>query len=139
MDRFLVVWSEFLDKDYDKKEMIKLLSSQNSISKIISSRAKRWIILQGWDVNRFFFVGRRLKEIVKVCRKKQMAQTNKESLLLQLNNTKDESIIATIKDTIEEQAQIGNNLTEQEIEMVMPHLDVISDILNGKLFYKPEY
>lgn len=138
-DRFLISWSELLEKSFDNKELIELLNSNQKPLHIISPRERRWIEFQGWNLNRFFFIGRRLKKITAECHKLQKASSKRASLEQQLNNTKDESIIGTIKRIIADDSRLSDNVTQAEVDLIMPKLDVIEGILKGELVYKPEH
>jgi len=138
-DRFLISWSELLEKGFDNKELIELLNSNQKPLHIISPRERRWIEFQGWNLNRFFFIGRRLKKITAECHKLQKASSKRASLEQQLNNTKDESIIGTIKRIIADDSRLSDNVTQAEVDLIMPKLEVIEGILKGELVYKPEH
>lgn len=140
MDDFLVLWSEFLEQDFASNNMIALLSTNAAANQKVSSRAQKWIKKQNWDVDRFFYVGRRLNSIVKACRLKLLAQKTRDSLRLQLDQTKNELVQNSIIRLMDEQSQMykSENVSEGEIEMVMPHLDNVADILAGKLIYQPD-
>lgn len=140
MDDFLVLWSEFLEQDFASNSMIALLSTNAAANKKVSSRAQKWIKKQNWDVDRFFYVGRRLNSIVKACRLKLLAKKTRDSLRLQLDQTKNELVQNSIIRLMDEQSQMykSENVSEGEIEMVMPHLDNVADILVGKLIYQPD-
>lgn len=140
MDNFLNVWSEFLEQGFSPKDMPAMLTAETAYGKKLSSRAQRWIKAQGWDVDRFFYTGRRLKSVVKACQLKLLAQQTRESLKIQLEQTKDEEARKSIKQLMAEQGRMyqAEKVSESEIEMVMPHLNVVSDILDGKLIYRPE-
>ena len=140
MDDFLVLWSEFLEQDFASNNMIALLSTNAAANKKVSSRAQKWIKKQNWDVDRFFYVGRRLNSIVKACRLKLLAKKTRDSLRLQLDQTKNELVQNSIIRLMDEQSQMykSENVSEGEIEMVMPHLDNVEDILAGKLIYQPD-
>lgn len=140
MDDFLVLWSEFLEQDFASNNMIALLSTNAVANKKVSSRAQKWIKKQNWDVDRFFYVGRRLNSIVKACRLKLLAKKTRDSLRLQLDQTKNELVQNSIIRLMDEQSQMykSENVSEGEIEMVMPHLDNVADILAGKLIYQPD-
>ena len=140
MDDFLVLWSEFLEQDFASNNMIALLSTNAVANQKVSSRAQKWIKKQNWDVDRFFYVGRRLNSIVKACRLKLLAQKTRDSLRLQLDQTKNELVQNSIIRLMDEQSQMykSENVSEGEIEMVMPHLDNVADILAGKLIYQPD-
>lgn len=140
MDDFLVLWSEFLEQDFASNNMIALLSTNAAANKKVSSRAQKWIKKQNWDVDRFFYVGRRLNSIVKACRLKLLAKKTRDSLRLQLDQTKNELVQNSIIRLMDEQSQMykSENVSEGEIEMVMPHLDNVADILAGKLIYQPD-
>ena len=137
---FLVLWSEFLEQDFASNNMIALLSTNAAANKKVSSRAQKWIKKQNWDVDRFFYVGRRLNSIVKACRLKLLAKKTRDSLRLQLDQTKNELVQNSIIRLMDEQSQMykSENVSEGEIEMVMPHLDNVADILAGKLIYQPD-
>ena len=140
MDDFLVLWSEFLEQDFASNNMIALLSTNAVANQKVSSRAQKWIKKQNWDVDRFFYVGRRLNSIVKACRLKLLAKKTRDSLRLQLDQTKNELVQNSIIRLMDEQSQMykAENVSEGEIEMVMPHLDNVADILAGKLIYQPD-
>ena len=57
-----------------------------------------------------------------------------------MEQTKDEEARKSIKQLMAEQGRMyqAEKVSESEIEMVMPHLNVVSDILDGKLIYRPE-
>ncbi len=138
-DRFLISWSELLEKGFDNNELIELLNSNQKPKHALSPRERRWIELQGWNLNRFFFIGRRLKKIIEECHKLQKAKVKRISLEQQLNNTKDESIIGTIKRIIADDSRLSDNVTQTEVDLIMPKLEVIEDILKGGVAYKPEH
>ncbi|MBQ8436949.1 MAG: hypothetical protein IJX20_04790 [Alphaproteobacteria bacterium] len=138
-DRFLISWSELLEKGFDNQKLIELLNSTKNPRHAISSRIRRWIEFQGWNLNRFFFIGRRLKKITAECHKLQKANSKRASLEQQLNNTKDESIIGTIKRIIADDSRLSDNVTQAEVDLIMPKLEVIESILKGELVYKPEH
>ena len=137
-DRFLITWSELLEKDFNNDEMIELLTSSVPPRRVISSRARRWLEFQGWDVKRFFFVGRRLHKIIEECYKRKKIKDKKDSLEQQLNITRDEGIIGAILSIIKDDAKLLEDIAEEEINIVMPKLDVIDGIIKGELAYRPE-
>ena len=79
MDNFLNVWSEFLEQSFSSEDMPAMLTAETAYGKKLSSRAQRWIKAQGWDADRFFYTGRRLRSAVKACRLKALAQQTRES------------------------------------------------------------
>ena len=137
-DRFLITWSELLEKDFNNDEIMKLLTSSVPPRRVISSRARRWLEFQGWDIKRFFFVGRRLHKIIEECHKRQKIQVKRDSLEQQLNITRDEGIIGAILSIINDDNKLLDNIAEEEINIVMPKLDIIDGIVKGKLAYRPE-
>ena len=93
---------------------------------------------QGWDVKRFFFVGRRLHKIIEECYKRKKIKDKKDSLEQQLNITRDEGIIGAILSIIKDDAKLLEDIAEEEINIVMPKLDIIDGIIKGELAYRPE-
>ena len=138
-DRFLITWSELLEKDFNNKEIMELLTSSVPPRRVISSRARRWLEFQGWNINRFFFVGRRLQKIIDECHKRQKIKDKRDSLEQQLNATRDESIMGVILSIIKDDAELLDDVNQNEINIVMPKLDVIEGIVKGELAYRPEY
>lgn len=140
MDDFLFLWSDFLEQDFATPNMPALLDTHNLPNQKLSGRTQKWIKNHDWDVERFFYVGQRLNAIVKACRLKILAEQTSESLKLQLKQTKDVELRATIERLMEEQAQMYRTfkVSEGEIAMVMPHLKTVAEILSGELIYKPD-
>lgn len=137
-DRFLITWSELLEKDFNNEEIMELLTSSTPPRRILPSRAKRWLEFQGWNINRFFFVGRRLQKIIEECHKRQKIKDKRDSLEQQLKITKDEGIIGTILNIIRSDAKLLDDINQDEINIVMPKLDIIEGIVKGQLAYRPE-
>ena len=137
-DRFLITWSELLEKDFNNEEIMELLTSSTPPRRILPSRAKRWLEFQGWSINRFFFVGRRLQKIIEECHKRQKIKDKRDSLEQQLKITKDEGIIGAILNIIRSDAKLLDDINQDEINIVMPKLDIIEGIVKGQLAYRPE-
>lgn len=137
-DRFLITWSELLEKDFNNEEIMELLTSSTPPRRILPSRAKRWLEFQGWNINRFFFVGRRLQKIIEECHKRQKIKDKRDSLEQQLKITKDEGIIGAILNIIRSDAKLLDDINQDEINIVMPKLDIIEGIVKGQLAYRPE-
>ena len=140
MDDFLFLWSELLEQSFATPNLPAMLDVNTANEQKLSSRVQKWIKNQGWSVERFFYVGQRLNSIVKACRLKILAAQTSESLKLQLEQTKDEEMRVTIQRLMNEQSQMYRtlNVSDGEIEMVMPHLKTVSEILSGELIYKPD-
>ena len=140
MDNFLFLWSKFLEQDFATPNMTALLDINNAPNQKLSSRAQKWLKNNNWNVDRFFYVGQRLHTVVKACQLKILAQETSESLKLQLEQTKDEGVRTTIERLMDQQSKMYQTLkvSEGEIEMVMPHLKTVEEILSGKLIYKPD-
>lgn len=140
MDKFLHLWSEFLELHLNSDNTQDLLIAEAAYAPKISGRARRWIKKQGWETDRFFYVGRRLKSIVRACQLKVLGERARESLEIQLRQEKDSGVRRSIADLLEEQSRmyLAERVSEGEIDMVMPHLGIVSDILDGKLIYRPE-
>ncbi len=140
MDDFLFLWSELLEQSFATPNIPAMLDVNTANEQKLSSRVQKWIKNQGWSVERFFYVGQRLNSIVKACRLKILAAQTSESLKLQLEQTKDEELRVTIQRLMNEQSQMYRtlNVSDGEIEMVMPHLKTVSEILSGELIYKPD-
>ena len=140
MDDFLFLWSELLEQSFATPNLPAMLDVNTANEQKLSSRVQKWIKNQGWSVERFFYVGQRLNSIVKACRLKILAAQTSESLKLQLEQTKDEELRVTIQRLMNEQSQMYRtlNVSDGEIEMVMPHLKTVSEILSGELIYKPD-
>ena len=56
----------------------------------------------------------------------------------QLNITRDDSIIGAILKIINDDTKLLEDIAEDEINIVMPKLDIIDGIVKGKLAYRPE-
>ena len=140
MEDFLFLWSELIEQSFATPNLPALLDVNTANEQKLSSRVQKWIKNQGWSVERFFYVGQRLNSIVKACRLKILAAQTSESLKLQLEQTKDEELRVTIQRLMNEQSQMYRtlNVSDGEIEMVMPHLKTVSEILSGELIYKPD-
>ena len=140
MDDFLFLWSDFLEQDFATPSMTSWLDSNMNTNPKLSSRAQKWIKNHNWNVDRFFYVGQRLTSITKACRLKLLADQTSESLKLQLEQTKDEELRATIERLMAEQALMYRTfkVSDGEIAMVMPHLKTVEEILSGELIYKPD-
>ena len=82
---------------------------------------------------------RELQKIIDECHKRQKIKDKRDSLEQQLNATRDESIMGVILSIIKDDAELLDDVNQNEINIVMPKLDVIEGIVKGELAYRPEY
>lgn len=135
MDAFLQVWSEYMHDKISRQS-----SRQISLStKEPSSELVKWLNKRGWDVERFFFVEQRLASVVKSAFLKKHSVDTIKVLEIQLAAEKDPQIRANIENVIKSQQQLMNveKVSDGEINMVLPDLNNISEILEGKAVYRP--
>lgn len=137
--QFLELWSDYLTKRIGKSGGYSVSLSNQDIKKALPARSVKWIEDNGWDVQRFFYVEQRLRSIIKAASLKEQARDSRESLEQQLAANNDPAVAQGIRKLLEEQKNLYKieNVSEEEIAMVEPHLEVMKDILSGKIIYRP--
>lgn len=140
MDDFLALWSEYLTKRIGKAGGYQISLSNQELKKSLPRRTTDWIENQNWEVRRFFYVEQRLRSIIKAADLKNQGAASRENLQKRIAETEDKETVESLKKLLEQQENLYKieNVTEGEINMVQSHLEVIKDILNGKVFYRPE-
>ena len=144
MNRFLETWSKFITKKYhlDGKEKIDWYDKKPQ--KVFPHNTLKWVESQGWDVNRFFEVESRLRAITIYASRKKGGDLIIRSLESQLAQTTDPEVTRNIMAMIDEQSEMYNNVkntkfSDSEVRMVMPNLEIVKDILDGKAIYRQAY
>lgn len=144
MNRFLETWSKFITKKYhlDGKEKIDWYDKKPQ--KVFPHNTLKWVENQGWDVNRFFEVENRLRAITIYASRKKGSDLIIRSLENQLAQTTDPEMTRNIMAMIDEQSEMYKNVkdtkfSDSEVRMVMPNLEIVKDILDGKAIYRPAY
>ncbi len=137
MKAFLSVWSEYIYSGTSRKMSLKLSLSD----KDVPADLKKWLRKRGWkDADRFFYVEQRLASVVKSVYLQKHAESTIKVLERQLQEEENEQIADNIRKVISEQQKMSSveNVSQQEIDMVMPNVDKIREILEGKVVYQPE-
>lgn len=142
LNRFLEVWSNFITKKYNMDGKEKIDYEDKNPKRVFPKTTLDWIESQGWDVKKFFETEKRLRAIVMHAQRKKGADIIIKSLENQLAQTTDPEMSRNIMAMIDEQNELykkSGKVSESEIRMIMPNLEIVRDILNGKAIYKPSY
>ena len=92
----------------------------------------------GAGMRPFFYVEQRLKSIVKSAQLQQQVLENRKLLASTKPNFSNSAYNALQNLINEQDAQLNlYHVTQGEIDMVMPQLQLISDILEGRAVYRP--
>lgn len=130
MNKFLPVWSEYLASDVSKIGAGQISLTMGKASEKFPLKTIHWLKDRDWDADRFFYVEQRLKAIVKSAFLQEHIRATVHVLQSGGVGKVDQSAVQRM---IEDQKQRMNveQITEAELEMVMPNLATISDILDG--------
>lgn len=144
MNRFLETWSTFITKKYHLDGKEKIDYHIDNPRKAFPHSTLKWIESQGWDVDRFFEIEKRLRAITVYATRKKGSDKIIRSLENQLAQTTDPEMTRNIMAMIDEQSTMykdtkGVKFSDSEVRMVMPNLEIVKDILDGKAIYRPAY
>lgn len=139
MNRFLETWSDFLTNKYNMDGKKKIDYEDENPKRVFPKSTIEWIESQGWEAKKFFKIEKRLRAIVKHAQRKKGADIIIKSLENQLSQTTDPEMARNIMAMIDEQNALykDTKVSESEIRMVMPNLEIVRDILNGRAIYRP--
>ena len=138
MLQFLETWSEFTSTNIFRNGNIQASLSMDAPSESFPPKVARWLRSKGWHADRFFYVEQRLKSIVRSAQLQQQVLDNRE-LLASAKLNFDNSAYSALQNLINEQDTQLNlyRVTQGEIDMVIPQLQLINDILEGRIVYQP--
>lgn len=144
MNRFLETWSTFITKKYHLDGKEKIDYHIDNPRKAFPHSTLKWIESQGWDVDRFFEIEKRLRAITVYATRKKGSDKIIRSLENQLAQTTDPEMTRNIMAMIDEQSAMYKDtkdvkFSDSEVRMVMPNLEIVKDILDGKAIYRPAY
>ncbi len=144
MNHFLETWSTFITKKYHLDGKEKIDYHIDKPKKAFPLSTLKWIESQGWDVDRFFEIEKRLRAITAYATRKKGSDKIIRSLENQLALTTDPEMTRNIMAMIDEQSAMhkdtkGVKFSDSEVRMVMPNLEIVKDILDGKAIYRPAY
>lgn len=144
MNRFLETWSTFITKKYHLDGKKKIDYHGKKPKKVFPHTTLQWIENQGWDAERFFEVENRLRAITVYATRKKGTDLIIRSLENQLAQTNDPEMTRNIMAMIDEQSAMTKEMkntkfSDSEVRMVMPNLEIVKDILDGKAIYRPAY
>ena len=144
MNRFLETWSTFITKKYHLDGKEKIDYHIDNPRKAFPHSTLKWIESQGWDVDRFKKNKKRLRAITVYATRKKGSDKIIRSLENQLAQTTDPEMTRNIMAMIDEQSAMYKDtkdvkFSDSEVRMVMPNLEVVKDILDGKAIYRPAY
>lgn len=135
MKSFLVVWSQFMQKDLSRSGIQQLSLARGKPSEVLPAPLLRWLRGEGWNADRFFFVEQRLRVIVKTAVLKRNLEANRK-MLTTVKNIDQESMRRIIE---EQERQVNaEKVTPAELELVSGNLYQINAILEGKAVYNPD-
>ncbi len=138
MLQFLETWSDFTAKNIFQSPDIQASLSMEKPSESFPPKIARWLRHKGWHADRFFYVEQRLKSIVKSAQLQQQVLENRKLLASTKPNFSNSAYNALQNLINEQDAQLNlYHVTQGEIDMVMPQLPLISDILEGRAVYRP--
>ncbi len=138
MLQFLETWSEFCRTNIYQQENMQASLSMDKPSKSFPPRVVSWLRNRGWHADRFFYVEQRLKSIVKSAQLQQEVLDNKDAV-----ETAGRDAGGAAQDALNnlmQQQTVQMNLyqvTDGEISMVLPQINIILDILEGRTLYAP--
>ena len=144
LNRFLETWSKFITKKYHLDGKKKIDYHIDKPRKAFPHTTLKWIENEGWDVDRFFEIEKRLRAIIVYIVRKQGSDKVIRSLENQLAQTTDPEMTRNIMTMIDEQTAMykdtkDTKFSDSEVRMVMPNLEIVKDILDGKAIYRPAY
>lgn len=122
INAFLVVWSEFAQKDISRSMAQISLSSSGEIP----TRVIRWLYARGWDAQRFFVVEQRLRELVAIATLQNSLEDNRK-LMSKMSGGNLKDIVASQENQLKAQ-----KYNPQELALVRGNLYQISQVLEGK-------
>ncbi len=134
MNRFLPVWSEYLASDVSQIGARQISLTMGKASEKFPLQTIRWLKDRGWNADRFFYVEQRLKAIVKSAFMQEHIKATVH--VLETGGVSGVDSV-TVQRMIDDQKQRINveQITPGELDMVMPDLILISDILDGSRPY----
>lgn len=130
MNKFLPIWAEYLASDVSKIGAKQLSLTMGKASEKFPLKTISWLASRGWNADRFFYVEQRLKAIVKSAFMQEHIKAT-ENMLKSGGNTDIDSTIMQRMLADQKQRMNIEQITPEEIDMVMPDLVLISDILDG--------
>lgn len=125
LNAFLNVWSDFMQKDLSKS-MQQVSLQQNSE---IPSQIRRWIEGNGWNVERFFSVEQRLKELVSIATLQNNLEDNR-GLLKTMSGQGADNLKSIISSQEKQFKALSYN--PEELALVRANLYQIEQVLSGK-------
>lgn len=129
-EEFLDLWSEYINKGYDKAVSDKISLMDGDIESNIPISLQLWFNNKCWTADRFYYVEDRLKAAIRTLYLKRHA----ENILEILNEQKNEDNAEQYDQMIEMQNKIANieNISELELDFVKKLEDQIVSTLNIK-------
>ena len=139
MEKFLMVWSVFLEKGLDKNDGVKIDFRDKKPSKVFPISTLDWLKRQGWDPDRFFEVEQRLRAITTYASRKKGSDSIVKTLEYQLSQTTDPEMAKNLMAMIDEQVDMykDTEVSPSEVRMVMPNLEAVQKILDGEVIFRP--
>lgn len=135
MKSFLMVWSQFLQKDLSRRGIQQLSLASGKPSEVLPAPLLRWLKGEGWNADRFFFVEQRLRAIVKTVVLKRNLEAN-QKMLSTVSGMDQENMRRIIA---EQERQINaEKVTSEELKLVSDSLYQVNAILEGKAVYQPD-
>ncbi len=130
IDAFLKLWSEYVEKGYDKtvSEKISLLSGE--LEDKIPLKVKLWFNNKCWTIDRFFYVEDRIRASVRTLYLKR----HSDSILSILNEKMTKENAEQYQQMIDMQNQIANveNISDEELKQIEMREAQIVKALNMK-------
>ncbi len=130
MNRFLPVWSEYLSSDVSQIGARQISLTLGKASEKFPLKTIHWLRKKGWNADRFFYVEQRLKAIVKSAFMQEHIKATVHVLETGGVSGVDPTTVQRMIDDQKKRVNV-EQITPAELDMVMPDLVLISDILDG--------
>ena len=130
LNKFLQTWSKFVKTDISMQQLS--LNDASSKEKY-PSQVIRWLRVNGWNAEHFFYIEQRLKEAVTAASLQETIEGNKAILHKMREDAASENLQKIIS---MQQAQLDSvKITPAEIELVKNNLYQINQVLEGKAVF----
>lgn len=133
LDSFLPIWKDFLVEYADSAGVSEVSLTPKLPSDAMPLKMKLWLKNRDWNVNRFFIVEQRLRDIVNYIYIKRHAKEVIEVMTTALETEKDPAMRENIQNVIASQNEIlnSNKANNPETLLIESRLDDIIKVIEN--------
>ena len=133
LNKFLQTWSKFIKTDISLQQLSLIDSSSEEK---YPSQVVRWLRINGWNAEHFFYIEQRLREAVTAASLQETIEGNKAILQKMREGDAYDNLQKIIS---MQQAQLNAvKITPAELELVKSNLYQINQVLEGKAVSQPK-